>query len=103
MIAGSKTTNAMFLLLGPLEIAQTVSVLILILLSVYITAGLGSSIQQRKLKELNAKLQAAERRAQQAERTAQLAESDAHHKDIKLCETLNRIRLYESVSESIKC
>lgn len=60
--------------------------------------GPGSNTQQRKLDELNGKLQAAERRAEQAERSAHLAESDAHHKDQELSETLSRIRLYESVS-----
>ncbi|XP_062856826.1 centrosomal protein of 290 kDa [Trichomycterus rosablanca] len=63
--------------------------------------GLGSSVQQRKLEELNAKLQATERRAQQAERAAHLAESDAQHKDIELSETLSRIRLYESGSDGL--
>lgn len=62
--------------------------------------GPSSTAQQRKLDELNAKLQAAERRAEQAERSAHLAESDAHHKDQELSETLSRIRLYESVSQA---
>lgn len=57
-------------------------------------------MQQRKLDELTAKLQAAERRAEQAERSAHLAESDAHHKDQELSETLSRVRLYESVSRA---
>ncbi|GAA6067602.1 centrosomal protein of 290 kDa isoform X1, partial [Tachysurus ichikawai] len=61
----------------------------------------GSSAQQRKLDELNAKLQAAERRAEQAERVARLAESDAHHKDQELSETLSHIRLYESGTDGL--
>ena len=60
---------------------------------------MGSTAQQRKLEELNARLQAAERRAQQAERAAHLAEADASDKDKELSESLSRIRLYESVSE----
>ncbi|KAK3535966.1 hypothetical protein QTP70_022859 [Hemibagrus guttatus] len=63
--------------------------------------GPGSSTQQRKLDELNTKLQAAERRAEQAERTAHLAESDAHHKDQELSEILSRIRLYESGTDGL--
>ncbi|KAK2838372.1 hypothetical protein Q7C36_013186 [Tachysurus vachellii] len=63
--------------------------------------GPGSSTQQRKLDELNTKLQAAERRAEQAERVAHLAESDAHHKDQELSETLSRIRLYESGTDGL--
>ncbi|XP_060784403.1 centrosomal protein of 290 kDa isoform X2 [Neoarius graeffei] len=63
--------------------------------------GPGSSAQQKKLDELNAKLQAAEWRAEQAERSAHLAESDAHHKDQELSETLSRIRLYESGTDGL--
>ncbi|MCI4380375.1 hypothetical protein PGIGA_G00239070 [Pangasianodon gigas] len=63
--------------------------------------GPGSSSQQKKLEELNAKLQAAERRAEQAERSAHLAESDAHHKDQELSETLSCIRLYESGTDGL--
>uniref|UniRef100_A0A4W4EUZ0 Centrosomal protein of 290kDa coiled-coil region domain-containing protein n=1 Tax=Electrophorus electricus TaxID=8005 RepID=A0A4W4EUZ0_ELEEL len=58
--------------------------------------GLGSTLQQRKLEELNSRLQAAERRAKQAERAALLAETDARDKDKELSESLSRIRLYES-------
>ncbi|KAI4894866.1 hypothetical protein NFI96_019180 [Prochilodus magdalenae] len=64
--------------------------------------GLGSTVQQRKLEELNARLQAAERRAQQAERAAHLAEADASDKDKELSESLSRIRLYESGTEGLE-
>ncbi|XP_053361677.1 centrosomal protein of 290 kDa isoform X3 [Clarias gariepinus] len=60
-----------------------------------------SNPQQRKLDDLSAKLQAAEKRAEQAERSAHLAESDAHHKDQELSETLSRIRLYESGTDGL--
>ncbi|KAM9471253.1 centrosomal protein of 290 kDa isoform 2-T3 [Clarias gariepinus] len=63
--------------------------------------GPGSNPQQRKLDDLSAKLQAAEKRAEQAERSAHLAESDAHHKDQELSETLSRIRLYESGTDGL--
>ncbi|XP_047658167.1 centrosomal protein of 290 kDa isoform X2 [Tachysurus fulvidraco] len=63
--------------------------------------GPGSSAQQRKLDELNAKLQAAEQRAEQAECVARIAESDAHHKDQELSETLSHIRLYESGTDGL--
>lgn len=56
------------------------------------------SVQQRRLEDLSAKLQVAERRALEAERAAQLAERDAGDKDKELNDTLSRIRLYESVS-----
>ncbi|KAK1803971.1 hypothetical protein P4O66_003906 [Electrophorus voltai] len=62
----------------------------------WVPVGLGSTLQQRKLEELNSRLQAAERRAKQAERVALLAETDARDKDKELSESLSRIRLYES-------
>ncbi|XP_036373669.1 centrosomal protein of 290 kDa [Megalops cyprinoides] len=58
--------------------------------------GPPSLIQQKKMDELKAKLQAAERRVQEAERVAELAESDAREKDKELSELLARMRLYES-------
>ncbi|XP_072519040.1 centrosomal protein of 290 kDa isoform X2 [Salminus brasiliensis] len=64
--------------------------------------GMGSTLQQRKLEELHAKLQAAERRAQQAERVAHLAESDAREKDKELSESLCRIRLYETGTDGLE-
>ncbi|KAL7885493.1 hypothetical protein AOLI_G00057880 [Acnodon oligacanthus] len=64
--------------------------------------GLGSTLQQRKIEELNARLQAAERRAQQAERTTHLAEADARDKDKELSESLSRIRLYESGTDGLE-
>ncbi|XP_036424131.1 centrosomal protein of 290 kDa isoform X2 [Colossoma macropomum] len=64
--------------------------------------GLGSTLQQRKIEELNARLQAAERKAQQAERAAHLAEADARDKDKELSESLSRIRLYESGTDGLE-
>ncbi|KAJ8381846.1 hypothetical protein SKAU_G00026240 [Synaphobranchus kaupii] len=58
--------------------------------------GPPSVIQQRKMDDLKAKMQAAERRLQEAERVAELAESDAREKDKELSETLTRMRVYES-------
>ncbi|XP_061108254.1 centrosomal protein of 290 kDa isoform X2 [Conger conger] len=58
--------------------------------------GAPSAMQQRKLDDLKAKLQAAERRLQDAERVAELAESDAREKDKELSETLAHMRVYES-------
>ncbi|KAI1888582.1 hypothetical protein AGOR_G00186650 [Albula goreensis] len=58
--------------------------------------GPSSMVQQRKLDELKAKLQAAEQRLREAERVAELAESDAREKDKDLSETLARMRVYES-------
>ncbi|KAJ8261931.1 hypothetical protein GJAV_G00160140 [Gymnothorax javanicus] len=58
--------------------------------------GPPSAMQQRKLDDLKAKLQAAEQRLQEAERVAELAESDALEKDKELSETLARMRVYES-------
>ncbi|XP_066505194.1 centrosomal protein of 290 kDa [Hoplias malabaricus] len=64
--------------------------------------GLGSTLQQRKLEELKARLQAAEQQAQQAERAAHLAEADAQDKDKELSEVLRRIRLYESGTDGLE-
>uniref|UniRef100_W5KWW2 Centrosomal protein 290 n=1 Tax=Astyanax mexicanus TaxID=7994 RepID=W5KWW2_ASTMX len=64
--------------------------------------GMGSTLQLRKLEELQAKLQAAERRVQQAEREAHLAEADAHEKDKELSESLSRIRLYEAGTDGLE-
>ncbi|KAL6480622.1 hypothetical protein MHYP_G00116550 [Metynnis hypsauchen] len=64
--------------------------------------GLGSSLQQRTIEELNTRLQAAERRAQQAERATHLAEADARDKDKELSESLGRIRLYESGTDGLE-
>ncbi|KAL0968641.1 hypothetical protein UPYG_G00269530 [Umbra pygmaea] len=64
--------------------------------------GLSSSIQQRKLDELTAKLQATEKRAREAERVAELAEADARDKDKELSNTLNCMRLYESGTDGLK-
>lgn len=61
-------------------------------------AGLTSSVQQRKMDELSAKLQVAEKKVLEAQRAVQLAETDAKEKDKELNDTLTRIRLYESVS-----
>lgn len=61
-------------------------------------AGLTSSVQQRKMDELSAKLQVAEKKVLEAQRAVQLAETDATEKDKELNDTLTRIRLYESVS-----
>ena len=63
-----------------------------------LSAGLTSTIQQRKLEEMQSKLLVAETRAMEAERTAELAEADAKEKDIELSEALNHLRMYESVS-----
>uniref|UniRef100_A0A8C8G481 Centrosomal protein of 290kDa coiled-coil region domain-containing protein n=1 Tax=Oncorhynchus tshawytscha TaxID=74940 RepID=A0A8C8G481_ONCTS len=62
----------------------------------------GASIQQRKLDELTAKLQATETRAQEAERVAELAETDARDKDKELSDTLNHMRLYESGTDGLQ-
>uniref|UniRef100_A0A8C7QS11 Centrosomal protein 290 n=1 Tax=Oncorhynchus mykiss TaxID=8022 RepID=A0A8C7QS11_ONCMY len=62
----------------------------------------GASIQQRKLDELTAKLQATETRAQEAERVAELAETDARDKDKELSDTLNNMRLYESGTDGLQ-
>ncbi|XP_070973040.1 centrosomal protein of 290 kDa isoform X3 [Oncorhynchus clarkii lewisi] len=64
--------------------------------------GLPSAIQQRKLDELTAKLQATETRAQEAERVAELAETDARDKDKELSDTLNHMRLYESGTDGLQ-
>ncbi|CDQ73574.1 unnamed protein product [Oncorhynchus mykiss] len=64
--------------------------------------GLPSAIQQRKLDELTAKLQATETRAQEAERVAELAETDARDKDKELSDTLNNMRLYESGTDGLQ-
>lgn len=63
--------------------------------------GLPSTIQQRRTEELRLRLEAAENRALEAERVADLAEANAKDKDKELIETLNRVRLYESVSLQI--
>ncbi|XP_048015309.1 centrosomal protein of 290 kDa isoform X2 [Megalobrama amblycephala] len=60
------------------------------------------SVQQRRLEDLSAKLQAAERRALEAERAAHLAERDAGDKDKELNDTLSRIRLYESGTDGLE-
>lgn len=65
---------------------------------IYSMAGLTSSLQQRKMDELSAKLQVAEKKVLEAQRAVQLAETDAKEKDKELNDTLTRIRLYESVS-----
>uniref|UniRef100_A0A674EQE6 Centrosomal protein 290 n=1 Tax=Salmo trutta TaxID=8032 RepID=A0A674EQE6_SALTR len=62
----------------------------------------GASIQQRKLDELTAKLQATETRAQEAERVAELAETDARDKDKELSDALNHMRLYESGTDGLQ-
>uniref|UniRef100_A0A3B4D931 Centrosomal protein 290 n=1 Tax=Pygocentrus nattereri TaxID=42514 RepID=A0A3B4D931_PYGNA len=64
--------------------------------------GLGSTLQQRTIEELNTRLQAAERRAQQAERATHLAEADARDKDKELSESLSRIRFYESGTDGLE-
>ncbi|XP_013981144.1 centrosomal protein of 290 kDa isoform X1 [Salmo salar] len=64
--------------------------------------GLPSAIQQRKLDELTAKLQATETRAQDAERVAELAETDARNKDKELSDALNHMRLYESGTDGLQ-
>ncbi|XP_029615061.1 centrosomal protein of 290 kDa isoform X1 [Salmo trutta] len=64
--------------------------------------GLPSAIQQRKLDELTAKLQATETRAQEAERVAELAETDARDKDKELSDALNHMRLYESGTDGLQ-
>ncbi|XP_034031338.1 centrosomal protein of 290 kDa [Thalassophryne amazonica] len=55
--------------------------------------GLSSAKQQRKLEQLESKLEAAENRALEAERLANLAEADAEQKDKELIETSNYLRL----------
>uniref|UniRef100_A0A3P8Y3F7 Centrosomal protein of 290kDa coiled-coil region domain-containing protein n=1 Tax=Esox lucius TaxID=8010 RepID=A0A3P8Y3F7_ESOLU len=62
----------------------------------------GASVQQRKLDELTAKLQATEKRACEAERVAELAEADARDKDKELSDTLNYMRLYESGTDGLQ-
>uniref|UniRef100_A0AAY5L8N9 Centrosomal protein of 290kDa coiled-coil region domain-containing protein n=1 Tax=Esox lucius TaxID=8010 RepID=A0AAY5L8N9_ESOLU len=64
--------------------------------------GLPSAVQQRKLDELTAKLQATEKRACEAERVAELAEADARDKDKELSDTLNYMRLYESGTDGLQ-
>ncbi|XP_046890019.1 centrosomal protein of 290 kDa isoform X2 [Hypomesus transpacificus] len=64
--------------------------------------GLSSTPQQRKIEELNSKLQAAETRARESERVAELAEADARDKDKDLSETLNRMRTYESGTDGLE-
>ncbi|CAB1322784.1 unnamed protein product [Coregonus sp. 'balchen'] len=64
--------------------------------------GLPSAVQQRKLDELTAKLQATETRAREAERVAELAETDARDKDKELSDTLSHMRLYESGTDGLQ-
>ncbi|XP_055047695.2 centrosomal protein of 290 kDa isoform X3 [Misgurnus anguillicaudatus] len=64
--------------------------------------GLISSVQQRKIDELSAKLEVAERKVMEAQRAAQLAETDAKEKDKELNDTLGRIRLYESGTDGLE-
>ncbi|XP_056307502.1 centrosomal protein of 290 kDa [Danio aesculapii] len=61
-----------------------------------------SSDHQRRLEDLSAKLQVAERKVLEAERAAQLAERDARDKDKELNDTLSRIRLYESGTDGLE-
>ncbi|KAA0724451.1 Centrosomal protein of 290 kDa [Triplophysa tibetana] len=64
--------------------------------------GLTSSMQQRKMDELSAKLQVAEKKVLETQRAAQLAETDAKEKDKELNDTLTRIRLYESGTDGLE-
>lgn len=61
-----------------------------------------SSDHQRRLEDLSAKLQVAERKVLEAQRAAQLAERDARDKDKELNDTLSRIRLYESGTDGLE-
>ncbi|XP_056272898.1 centrosomal protein of 290 kDa isoform X4 [Pseudoliparis swirei] len=57
--------------------------------------GLPSSLQQRKVEQLEAQLEAAEARAAEATRMAELAEAHAEEKDKELMEASGRLRGYE--------
>jgi len=59
--------------------------------------GLPSSLQQRKVEQLEAQLEAAEARAAEATRMAELAEAHAEEKDKELMEASGRLRGYEEV------
>lgn len=61
-----------------------------------------SSDHQRRLEDLSAKLQVAERKVLEAQQAAQLAERDARDKDKELNDTLSRIRLYESGTDGLE-
>ncbi|XP_028813542.1 centrosomal protein of 290 kDa isoform X9 [Denticeps clupeoides] len=64
--------------------------------------GLPSSIQKRKMEELQTKLDRAERKAQEAQRTAELAEKDARDKDKELSDALSRTRIYEAGTDGLE-
>ncbi|XP_075994465.1 centrosomal protein of 290 kDa isoform X2 [Genypterus blacodes] len=64
--------------------------------------GLPSALQQRKVEELQSKLEAAEARTTQAEREAERAEADAEVKDRELIETLTSVKRYQSGTDGLE-